>query len=64
MFDIISDFTVPVNVGIVRVLLLDAPSSVWSLYILSNDLCSATQNAPQFLKVLQDATAFGEGCIR
>lgn len=49
---------------IVHVLSLDAPSSAWILYILSKDLCSATQNGFQFLKVLQVATAFGEGCTR
>lgn len=32
MYDSISDFTVSLNVGIVHVLSLDAPSCVWSLY--------------------------------
>lgn len=64
MYDSISDFTLPVKMDIVHVLSLDAPSSVWSLYNLSNELCSATQNGLQFLKVLQDATPFAEGCRR
>lgn len=59
--DSVSDFTVPVNMGIEHVLSLDATSSVWSVYILSKDFRSATQNGFQFLKVLQDATGFGEG---
>lgn len=62
MYDSISDFTVPVNMDIVHLLSLDAPSSTWSLYILSKDLCNATQNGFQFIKVLEVATAFGEGC--
>lgn len=32
MYDSISDFTVSLNVGVVHVLSLDAPSCVWRLY--------------------------------